>query len=71
MVNDYNYSRLLGRIREKGFTQERLAKLAKMGVTTLSLSLTNKRDFRQSEIMCISKLLGIVPEELESYFFTH
>ena len=65
----YNYQKLLGKIREKGFTQVQLA--AKIGVseTTLNLTLTNKRSFKQNEITKMCHVLGIKALEIEQYFF--
>lgn len=46
----YNYSKLLGRIKEKGFTLEALAKKIGLNVSTLSKKLNNKSEFHQDEI---------------------
>lgn len=67
----YNYSKLLGRIREMGYTQESLAKSIGLGATSLNLTLNNKRDFRQDEIVRIANCLGISAIEYEAYFFAH
>ena len=63
------YSKLLGRIRELGFTQKSLAK--KMGINpgTLSLKLKGVSFFTASEIDCICKILDIAKEDIGDYFF--
>lgn len=65
----YDYSKLLGRIRECGYTQESLAQVIKMSESTLNLKLNNKASFKQSEIKKISKVLGISENEIGIYFF--
>ena len=67
----YDYSRLLGKIRERGFSQESLAKKVGMGTTSLNLTLNNKRVFRQDEIQKVAAALGIEPAQYEAYFFAH
>lgn len=67
----YNYSKLLGRIRECGHTQTSLAKEVGLGETSLNLTLNNKRDFRQDEIERVATALGITAAEYEVYFFAH
>ena len=46
----YDYSKLLGRMKEKGYTQAALAAVLGISEVTLNLALNNNRDFRQSEI---------------------
>ena len=66
---EFDYSKLLGRIREFGFTQETLAK--KIGITkaSMSLKLNNKANFKQNEIREICKILKISDDEIGAYFF--
>lgn len=66
----FDYSKLLGRIKEFGFTQETLAK--KIGITeaSMSLKLNNKANFKQKEIRLICKVLKIPCNEIGVYFFT-
>ena len=66
----FDYSKLLGRIREYGFTQESLAKRIKINPQTLSWKLNNKSAFTTEEIDKICKLLDISLEEIGVYFFT-
>lgn len=70
----YDYSKLLGRIRELGFTQESLSKslsgAGKMSLTSLNLSLNNRRMFRQDEIIGLCGSLRIPYDMIPVYFFT-
>lgn len=68
---DYNYSKLLGRIREKGFTQDSLAAEIPMDRSVLSLRLNNKRPFRTGEMERICQILDIPFEDVGEYFFAH
>lgn len=70
-MTKYDYSKLLGKIRECGFTQERLSREVGVSACSLNLTLNNKRNFRQDEIMKISEVLGISYGEIEAYFFAH
>ena len=68
---DYNYSKLLGRIREKGFTQDSLASEIPMDRSVLSLRLNNKRSFKMKEIERICQILEISLDNVGEYFFVH
>lgn len=65
----YDYSRLLGKIKERGYTLNELAKAIGMNVSTLSLKLNNKREFRQQEMKEICSILHIGIEDISKYFF--
>lgn len=65
----FDYSKLLGRIRECRYTQDRLCKKIGLGLTSFNLSLNNKREFRQAEIVSICNALDIPLEDASSYFF--
>ena len=67
---EFDYSKLLGRIRECGFTQETLAKEIGITESSMSLKLTNKTPFKQIEIRLICKVLNIQRSEIGVYFFT-
>ena len=67
---EFDYSKLLGRIKEFGHTQSSLAKAVGMTETTMSQKLNNKSVFGQSEIRKICKLLEISDAEIGIYFFT-
>ena len=60
----------LGRIKEKGFTQESIALGIDISVSTLSFKLNNKAVFTQKEIIKICYLLEIEIIEIGLYFFT-
>lgn len=70
-MKKYDYSKLLGKIKECGYTQEKLAEKISISACSLNLTLNNKREFRQDEILEISKVLSIRSGEIESYFFAH
>ena len=65
----FNYSKLLGRMKECGFTQEQLAKAIGINRATLSAKLNNKFSFAQEEILAICKLLHIPISEIGDYFY--
>ena len=65
----FNYSKLLGRMRECGFTQEQLAKAIGINKATLSAKLNNRFSFSQEEILAICKLLNIPVSEIGDYFY--
>lgn len=66
----FNYSKLLGRIRERGLTQEKIAQSIGISVATMSQKLNNKAYFYQPEIEKICELLAIDDGEVGTYFFT-
>lgn len=65
----FNYSKLLGRMRECGFTQEQLAIAIGINKGTLSVKLNNRFSFSQEEIIAICKLLNIPISEISDYFY--
>ena len=69
--NIYDYSKLLGRLKEKNLTQDQLA--AKIGISPAStnLKLCNKSPFKQDEILAICDVLDIDYSEIPAYFFEH
>lgn len=66
----YNYSKLLGRIKECGYTQEKLAIEIGRDKSSLSAKLNSKSAFTTKEIDCICKVLDISNSEIVDYFFT-
>lgn len=66
----FDYSKLLGRIREKGFIQAQLAEIAGMTPGTLSQKLNNQAHFKQKEMLMICDVLDISMYEIGDYFFT-
>ena len=66
---NFNYSKLLGRMRECGFTQEQLAKAIGISKYTLNAKLNNKFKFNSEEMLAIAKVLNIPLDEFGEYFF--
>ena len=66
----YNYSKLLGKIKERGYTQEKLAKEIRRDKSSMSAKLNGKSAFTTTEIDCICKVLDIPNSEIVDYFFT-
>lgn len=65
----YNYSKLLGRIKECGLTQEQLAKAIGKNKSTLSTKFNGRYPFTAKEIDDICKVLNISNDEIGDYFF--
>ena len=65
----YNYSKLLGRIKECGYTQDKLAKEIDRDRSSISAKLNGKSAFTAKEIDQICKVLDIPNSEIGSYFF--
>ena len=65
----FKYWKLLGRIKECGFTQAQLAKAIGISEYTLSTKLNNKFSFKQEEIIAICKVLNIPVSEIGDYFY--
>ena len=66
----FDFSKLLGRIKECGYTQEQLADEIGITKTTLNLKLNNKANFTLPEMEKIRRVLCIAVEEMGVYFFT-
>ena len=65
----FNHSKLLGRIKECGYTQKSLADAIKMNNGTLSVKLNNGSFFSSEEMIKIAKVLDISPCDFGEYFF--
>jgi DNA-binding Xre family transcriptional regulator len=65
----FNHSKLLGRIREKGYRQKDLAESIDMNPGTLSSKLNNGSFFVTDEIIAICRKLDISPDKIGEYFF--
>ena len=65
----FDYSKLLGRIKECGKTQKSLSEEVGMGEGTMSLKLNNESFFGQKEMLKICDVLGISYTEIGTYFF--
>jgi transcriptional regulator with XRE-family HTH domain len=66
-MRKYDHSLLLGKMREKGYSQERLAKAVGISEVALWNKLHNKTDFTRTEMFTISKVLEL--DDVPSYFF--
>jgi len=68
-MKEYDYSKLLGRIKEKTYSNAVFS--SKLGISerTLSLKLNNKVDFKQHEISKACEILNIPTKEIALYFF--
>ena len=66
----FNYSELLGKMRAKGFTQEKLAKAMGISESSLNAKLKNKAYFSSKEICSICGILAIPIAEIGFYFYT-
>ena len=66
----FDYSKLLGRIKECGFTQESLAEHIGITESTMCLKLNNKANFKNCEIFLIGEALKLEAGEIGVYFFT-
>lgn len=65
----FDYSKLLGRMREYGYTQEKLAKAIGINESTLNGKLNNKTYFTTVDIDKICKLLDISNADIGAYFY--
>jgi transcriptional regulator with XRE-family HTH domain len=65
----YNYSKLLGRMKERAITQEQLAKEIDKDKSTVNAKLNGKNAFTTKEIDDICKVLDISNIEIGDYFF--
>ena len=65
----FDYSKLLGRIKETGYTQLELAKIIGCSEATLNLKLKNVREFKLSEAKKICDVLKIDTLHIAEYFF--
>ena len=65
-----NYSKLLGRIKERGITQEQLAVMIGKNKSTISAKLQGHYSFTAKEIDSICRVLDISNDEIGAYFFT-
>ena len=65
---EFDYSKLLGRIREYGYTQKNLANAVEMSVSQLNQCLKGKANFKHKKILAICKVLDIDITEIGTYF---
>lgn len=66
----YDYSKLKGKIAEKGYTKLSLSKALQMHPNSLNDRLDNKLEFKQDDMVKICDVLGIKHKDIPQYFFT-
>lgn len=66
----YSYKKLLGKIVEVYGTQAKFAEALNLSERTVSLKLNGKIEWKQGEMINISRLLHFSPSEIPAYFFT-
>ena len=66
---EFDYSKLLGRIREYGYTQKTLSKAIGMSVSQLNQCLKSKCGFRHAKILEICNVLDISVGDIGVYFY--
>lgn len=69
MMPSMDYSRLLGRMVEHGYTQKSLAEAIGVSESHFCQKLGGKFPFKQSEMQRICDVLSIPPAEIGCFFF--
>lgn len=70
-MEKYDYSKLLGRMKEMHETQASLAKKVGISAASLNLRLGNTLNFKQDDMLKIADALEIAPDDIPAYFFVH
>lgn len=65
----FDYSKLLGKMKELGYTQSKLADKIGISATTFNIIIAGNGYFRQNTIEMIRTTLGITTDEIGLYFF--
>lgn len=65
-----DYSKLLGKIKERGHTQKSIAKEIGISESHFCQKLSGNYSFKQSDIQKLCELLEISASEIGDYFFT-
>ena len=65
----FNYQKLRGLIREKGYTQGDVAEAIGITAGTFSDKINNKATFSTNEVDSICRMLDISNDEIGAYFF--
>ena len=68
-VPDMDYGKLLGRMKELGYTQKAVAESIGITESHFSRKISGEYAFKQSEIQAICELLGITATDIGAYFF--
>jgi hypothetical protein len=66
----YDYSKILGKIKEVCGTQAVFAEKMGWSEHTCSMKLTNRVAWKQPEIHKAVEILGLEDEDIQAYFFT-
>jgi len=66
----YSYKKLLGKIVEVYGTQAKFAEALNLSERSVSLKLNGKVEWKQGEMIDISRLLHFPPSKIPEYFFT-
>lgn len=66
----FDYSKLKGRTKEQGWTQEAIAERIGISSSAYSTKINNIYKFTQNEIIAIIDCLDIPINEIPAYFFT-
>lgn len=66
---EFDYSRLRGRIREMGLTNDSCADRSGIARSSFSLKINGRYGFKQKEILRICLVLAIPLEHIHLYFF--
>lgn len=66
----FEYSKLLGRIKEKYSTQANFAKAMNLSERSVSQKMNGKCGWKQQEMVRACKVLNIEVENIPEYFFT-
>jgi hypothetical protein len=69
-LEQFDYSKLRGKIKEKCGTQNKFAKRIGMGKVSLSQRLNNYLDWSRSEMKNACEVLELSIDEIPLYFFT-
>ena len=65
----FDYSKLRGKMAERGVTQAQLAEKIGINKCTLNVKMNGQYAFGNDEIIAICKVLGIPHVEISKYFF--
>ena len=66
----FELNKLRGRIKEKGYTQEEVAKYINIAPSTFSTKINGTAFFNQDEIHQLAIFLQVPDEKYKEYFFT-
>jgi len=67
LTMEFDHTKLLGAMREKGVTQAEVAKAIGVSETSLRSKIKNRTEFRDREILIIKSFLDL--PNYEDYFF--